>query len=137
MKLEKHRESLMEVSDTIKDALNDPRGIMVHQRRLMAMLSIGTAQLIEMHFHKLDVIKPGAQIKHEWLKKDERNTLLRLSSALTTSPGKIPAIGEILALAREIEADRDEIVYGSRLSGDRVLKEKIALFLDLKKVVGE
>jgi len=137
MKLEKHRESLVEVSDTIKDALDDPKGIVAHQRRLMAMISLGTAQLVEIYLHKMDVMKPGSQIKHEWLKKDEKNALLRLSSTLTVNPGKIPKIVEILALAREIESDRDEIVYGSPLAGEKALKEKIILFLELKKAAGE
>jgi DNA-directed RNA polymerase subunit H (RpoH/RPB5) len=137
MKIEKHRDALGEVSQTIKDALDDPKGIVIHQRRLMSMLSLGTAQVVEIYLHRLDVMKPGAQIKHEWLKKDEKNALLRLSSALTISPGKIPKIGEILALAREIEADRDEIVYGSPMASDKALKEKIDLFLELKKAIGE
>ncbi len=137
MKIEKHREALAEVSETIKDALDDPKGIMAHQRRLMSMLSLGTAQIVEIYLHRLDVMKPGAQIKHEWLKKDEKNALLRLSSALTVSPGKIERIGEILAFAREIESDRDEIVYGSPLATDKALKEKIGLFLELRKAAGE
>jgi hypothetical protein len=137
MKIDKHREILKEVSETIKDALDAREGILAHQRRLMAMLSLGTAQLIEIYFHKQDVVKLGVQIKHEWLKKDEKNVSVRLSSLLTTAPGKIPNISEILSLAKEIERDRDEIVYGSPLASDRALKEKIDLFLELKKLVGE
>ena len=41
----------------------------------------------------------------------------------------------ILALAREIERSRDDIVYGAPLPNDRVLREKIEIFLELKKKI--
>lgn len=137
MRIEKHREVLEEVSQTIKDALDDPAGLLAHQRRLIAMLSLGASQLLEIYFHKLDVIKPGTQIKHEWFKMGEKNALIRLSAILTSDPRKIPKINELLSFAREIEKDRDDIMYGSPLAGDRSLKEKIDLWLELKKIVGE
>lgn len=137
MRIDKHREALREVSDTIKDALDDPAGLMGHQRRLVAMLSLGMAHLVEIYFHKADVLKPGTQIKHEWFKMGEKNALMRLSAILTTDPGKIPKINEIMAYARNLEKDRDDIMYGSPLAGDNILKEKIDLWLELKKIVDE
>ena len=137
MKLEKHREVLKEVSDTIKDALENPEGMVYHQRRLMAMLSLGVSQLLETYFHKLNVIKPGTQIKHEWFKRSEDNILLRLSAVLTTAPRDIPGMDEILAFARRVESERDDIVYGSPLANDKKLREKIDLWLELKKLVDE
>ncbi|MCD6496232.1 MAG: hypothetical protein J7K54_03100 [Candidatus Aenigmarchaeota archaeon] len=137
MKYEKHREALKEVMDTISKALDDPEGLTGHQRRIISMLSMGTAQLVEMYLHKLRVMKPGGQVKHDWFKQNERNIRLKLSPLLTTRITEIPQMNEILYMASEIEKNRDEIFYGSPLPTDRLLKEKIETFLELKKLVGE
>ena len=50
MKIEKHLKSLEEVMDEIQVALEDPRGLIAHQRRLATMLSIGVCELIEIYF---------------------------------------------------------------------------------------
>ena len=69
MRVEKHLEALKEVQDEIDSALKDPRGVVVHQRRLAFSLSLGACTLIELYFHKHNVIKEGAKIHHEWLKR--------------------------------------------------------------------
>ena len=59
MRAEKHKKALQEVLDEIQTALDDPRGLVAHQRRLATMLSIGTCELIEIYFHKLGIMKGG------------------------------------------------------------------------------
>ena len=71
MQDEKHEEALKEVDSTIEDALKG--NTLDHQRRIAAMTSIGIQHAIELYFHKLHVMKPGASLKHEWFKLNEKN----------------------------------------------------------------
>lgn len=135
MKIEKHIEALREVEITIKEAL-ESGNILAYQRRLISMLSLGTQQLIEIYLHKLEVIKPGTQVKHEWFRMGRRNLRIRLSSILTTEIRKVPGLDEILEFAKVIEEDRNELIYGSPLDDDEILREKIDAFLEIKKMVG-
>jgi len=130
----KHLEALNEVMATIDEALSS-RDILQHQRRLISMLSIGLQHIIEVYFHRLMVIKPGAQIKHNWLVLGERNMKLKFSSVLATPYDKIPEINEIISLARDIEMDRNDILYGSPAIDDKKLKEKIDKFFEIKRIV--
>ncbi|MFH1638303.1 MAG: hypothetical protein ABIB71_07805 [Candidatus Woesearchaeota archaeon] len=57
MRKEKHEETVKEVLDEIENALNDKRGLLAHQRRLAFSLSLGAQNLLELYFHKLDIIK--------------------------------------------------------------------------------
>jgi len=138
---EKHLEALCEAHETIEDALRDSRGLLAHQRRLMALLSLGAAHLIEYYLHRLRAIKAGASIKHQWFKADARRISLMFAGVLTKSLERLPAAERVVELAHKLEIDRDDIVYGSPLTSDRVLREKIDIFLELKKtiekVVGE
>ena len=133
MQDEKHEEALKEVDSTIEDALKG--NTLDHQRRIAAMTSIGIQHAIELYFHKLHVMKPGASLKHEWFKLNEKNVKLRLSSAVTKKLDEIPNILEILSIAREIEKDRNELVYGAPLKDDKILREKIDSFLEIKKII--
>ncbi|MBI5332054.1 MAG: hypothetical protein HZB65_00615 [Candidatus Aenigmarchaeota archaeon] len=135
MKEEKHIEALQEVRETIEEALKDQRGVLPRQRRIAAMLSLGVANIIELYFHRLHIIKPGTQIKHNWFKSEEKSLKLRLSGILTKSLDQIEEIHHVLQLAHEIERERDEMVYGAPLDKDSSLKEKIDLFLELKKII--
>lgn len=137
MQVEKHIEALQEVYETIEESLNDPKGLLGHQRRIASMASLGAQQLIEMYFHRLNIIKPGTQVKHEWLKSEEQNLRHRLSPILTRNIAEIPNIQAILDLANRIECDRNDILYGAPLKEDKKLKEKIDNFLELKKVTTE
>ena len=137
MKIEKHEEALKEVYETIDQALSDPKGILGHQRRIASMMSMGMQQAIELYFHKLHIIKPGTQLKHEWFKLDEKNIRNRLSPILTKNLEEIPKINEILFLSMKIESDRNDLVYGTPLEDDKKLKEKIDVFLELKNLIIE
>ena len=137
MKIEKHEDALKEVYQTIDQALNDPKGLLSHQRRIASMTSMGMQQIVEMYFHKLNIIKPGTQLKHEWFKLDEKNINNKLSPTLTKKLEEIPKINEILFLSRKIESDRNDLVYGAPLENDKILKEKIDVFLELKNLITE
>ena len=69
MRKEKHKEVLKEIEEEIESALKDERGLLSHQRRLAFSLSLGMANIIELYFHKLDIIKEGSKINHLWFKK--------------------------------------------------------------------
>ena len=137
MKIEKHEDALKEVYQTIDQALNDPKGLLSYQRRIASMTSMGMQQIVEMYFHKLNIIKPGTQLKHEWFKLDEKNINNKLSPTLTKKLKEIPKINEILFLSRKIESDRNDLVYGAPLENDKILKEKIDVFLELKNLITE
>ena len=137
MKIEKHEDALKEVYQTIDQALNDPKGLLSYQRRIASMTSMGMQQIVEMYFHKLNIIKPGTQLKHEWFKLDEKNINNKLSPTLTKKLKEIPKINEILFLSRKIESDRNDLVYGAPLENDKTLKEKIDVFLELKNLITE
>ncbi|MFW6120075.1 MAG: hypothetical protein ACOC80_04145, partial [Petrotogales bacterium] len=111
MRLEKHLESLNEVIDEIQTALEDPHGLQAHQRRLALMLSIGIADLIEIYFHRLEIMKPGAKIKHNWLKR--KNIKERLEKQISGDLAKVENLDKILEKSKRIEQKRDDFAYGS------------------------
>ncbi len=136
MKIEKHLEILREVDETIAQALSSG-SLLSYQRRIMAMLSLGIQQLVEIHFRRLQVIRPGTQIKHEWFGMGSRNLRTKLAAVLTTDIGKVPNIWEIIELAQSAEAERNDIIYGSPLADDRKIREKIDAYLEMKKIIME
>ncbi len=135
MQEQKHTEALMEIMETVEMSLKDRRGLVMWQRRLAAMLSLGAQHLIELYLHKKDAIKPGTQLKHEWLKMENKNLKMRLSGITTKSLSNLDDSDEIFAIAKAIETDRNDLVYGSSLKNDMPLKEKIDRFLELKKII--
>ncbi len=135
MQIEKHEEALKEVYKTIEDALSDKKGLVCHQRRLMAMLSLGVQHFFELHLHKTNSIKPGAQVKHEWFQMSEKNLLLKMASSLTKDTSKIMNIDIIISISKDVENNRNEIIYGVPLKDDKILRNKIDSFLELKKVI--
>ena len=132
MQEDKHADAIREAQDTIEESLQG--NLLDYQRRLMFMISLGMQHAIELYFHKLHVIKPGAQLKHEWFKMGDKNVRRRLASIITKKLDEIPNILEILSVAREIETVRNEIVYGAPLKDDEVLRSKIDEFLEIKKL---
>jgi hypothetical protein len=135
MQEQKHIEALKEVVETLEQSLKDPRGLCAWQRRLASMLSLGSQHLIEFYFHRVGAMKPGSQLKHEWLKMEEKNLRIRLNGIMTKSVSSISDWNEIFSIAKMIEADRNDLVYGPNLKNDKQLREKIENFLDLKKMV--
>ena len=129
---EKYKEIFDEVMDEIESSLKDSKGIIVHQRRLAFSLSFGMVTLIEFYLDKLNVLKPGAKINHLWLKKKKENAKKLISSQITSQIDSIENIDKILDVAFKIEGERNELIYGKKISED-ILNKKINLFLDLKK----
>jgi hypothetical protein len=129
---EKYKEIFDEVMDEIESSLKDSRGITAHQRRLAFSLSFGMINLLEFYLNKLNVLKPGAKINHLWLKKKRDNAKKLISSQITSQIDSIENIDKILDAAFKIESERNELVYGKKVSED-ALNERINLFLDLKK----
>ncbi len=132
---EKHRLALAEVREAIEEALQDPRGLLPRQRRLMAALSLGTQHLVELWLHHQRAIKPGALVKHEWFQAEPRRLKLQLAGTLTKPLDELTEADRIVALAREVERDRNSVVYGAPLVDSQVLQEKIDAFLELVKAV--
>ena len=134
MKEEKHKEVLKEVLDEIESALNDKRGLLSHQRRLAFSLSLGAVNLIELYFHKLNIIKEGTQIDHTWFKRNEDKILEKLQNQITSPIDSVEKIKDIVDITKQIEERRDDLAYGAPAS-DKILQEKINLFFKLKKVI--
>ena len=137
MEEEKHLAALEEVRNSIDDVLKDPKGVLAHQRLLMAALSLGMQHLIELWLHRSKAIKPGASIKHDWFGSEERKLKVKMIGALTKNIESIDNSGKILALARYTERNRNDIIYGSPLTEDSELREKLETFFELKKTIEE
>jgi len=133
MRLEKHITALQEVMDEIQMSLEDPRGLVAHQRRLATMLSIGTCELIEIYFHKLGIMKGGRRIKHTILRR--KGIEEQLSNQIISTLGNIKNIDSIITIAKTIEAERDNMAYGSPQPHEQLLKAKIEDFLELKRII--
>ena len=134
---EKHVVAIQEVLRTIEQALDDKAGLLSYQRRIMSMLSLGTQHLIELYLHRTASIQPGAQIKHEWLKLSATHLRERIQPALTKEFQLVPSLSEICFIARKIETERNDAVYGAPLINDVILRKSIDAFLQAKKIVEE
>jgi hypothetical protein len=125
---------MKEVMDEIESALKDPEGLVVHQRRLAFLLSLGTVALLEEYLKKKSVLKPGEKIDHRWLKKKKENAKLLIADRITTNIDSLPDIDILLTSAYVIEKDRNDMAYGKGVS-EKIIHEKIDNFLELKKKV--
>ena len=130
---EKHEETLKEVEEEIETALKDERGLLSHQRRLAFSLSLGMSSIIELYFHKLDIMKEGSKVNHLWFKKKREKVIERLQKQVTFPINSIQDIGEIIDIAIKIEEKRDDLAYGAP-SSEKILQEKINLFLGLRRI---
>lgn len=133
MKKEKHEEILKEVLDEIDAAIKDKRGLVAHQRRLAFSLSLGAANLLELFFHKIDVIKEGSKINHMWFKKNKENVLERLQKQITSPANSLENMDNIIEIMIKIEEKRDDLAYGAPAT-EEILQEKINLFFKLREV---
>jgi hypothetical protein len=133
MKIEKHTESLKEVEEEIESSLKDHRGLSPHQRRLAFSISLGMTNVIELYLHRLNVIKEGSKINHLWFKKRKENVLELIQNQIVPPVNSIKNIEKIIDIAIKIEEKRDDLVYGVSVS-EKVLQEKINLFLDLRRI---
>jgi len=127
-------EIIKEVLDEIESALKDNKGIINHQRRLAFSLSLGAVSLIEIYLKRKNVLKSGAKINHLWLKKKKENVKKFISNQIICPIENLKEIDNILNISYKIEKERNEIAYGKPVS-EEILKEKINLFLNLKKEI--
>ncbi len=134
MKKEKLEEGLREVLDEIETALHDTRGLLAHQRRLAFSLSLGSTILLELYFKNLDIMKEGAKINHMWFKKKKENVIEALQNQVTTPLNTIKETDSIIELMIKIEEKRDDLAYGAP-STEKILQDKINLFLELKRII--
>ena len=134
MQEEKHKSALEEVETSIAEAIKNP-SLLSRQRLLMSAMSLGMQHLIELWLHKSKAIKPGATIKHEIFKSEDKRLKERLTGMLTKQIDTLKNADIILEIARNIERNRDDIIYGSPLNSDLVLREKINLYFELKKAI--
>lgn len=133
MKLEKHVESFQEVLDEIATALEDPRGISFHQRRIAIMLSIGICDLFSIYFQKLSIMKTGSLIKHEWFRQKRIKDVLQ--QQITQPLESLKQIDVLIRIAKDIEDTRDNLAYGSPIDKDDILINKINQFFEMKKIM--
>src|SRR3989344_6471515 len=123
-----------EVMDEIESALQDPKGLVAHQRRIAFSLSLGIVFLLQSYLQKKQVFKPGAKINHLWLKKKKENVLDILSKHITCDPATLSELEHILSVANTIGTQRNTLAYGKQTS-EQELQKIIKTFLDLKKEV--
>lgn len=133
MKKEKHEEIMKEVEEEIESALKDERGLVPHQRRLVFLLSLGMANIVELYFHKLDIIKGGSKINHLWFKRKVDRIKERLQKQIVSPIDSVSNINEVIEKAVKIEEKRDDLAYGAP-SSEKILQEKINLFLELRRM---
>ena len=133
MKVEKHIEALREVEDEIKAAMEDPDGLIKHQRRLALMISLGIAELVEVYFHKLGVIKEGSRIKHEWFKRKSVKDML--SNQIVSPIESVKRIDEIVSISNHTEERRNDLAYSSPLDEDEILREEINSYFEVKGII--
>lgn len=125
---------IVEALDEIQSALRDTRGIAAHQRRLAFCLSSGAAVLLEQYLKKKSVLKSGIKINHLWLKKSPANILKILAEKMTSAPETLSEFPALVEKAHLLEQERDALAYGKAVD-EKILREKITLFLELKKEV--
>lgn len=129
----KKQEIIDEVLDEIKTASQNPRGLVLHQRRLVLILSLGTMTLIELYFQKLNIWKEGSQINHRWFHRKKEALLKQLQNQIITPINSISNINKIIDLAVKIEEKRDDLAYGAKTT-EGALQEKINLFFSLQEL---
>lgn len=131
---DKYDETLQEVLDEIEKSLNDPQGITLHQRRLAFLLSLGSVSLLEGYLVRISVLKSGSRINHLWLKKKKDNVKKLIAKQITCPIEELKSLDGFLEVIFSLEKDRNNLAYGKVVSED-LLKEKINLFLELKRRV--
>jgi hypothetical protein len=133
MRIDKHIEVLREVEDEISAALKDSGGMAKHQRRLAFMISLGIAELVEVYFHSLGIIKEGSRIKHEWFKKKAVKEIL--ASQIIKPIESIRNIDRVISISREIEERRNDLAYSSPVEEEVILKEEINHYFEIKRII--
>ncbi len=135
-KSELNETKIDEVAEEIDSALQDPKGMLFHQKRLGFCLSEGIKNIIEDYLKKKGVLKTGFKIDHRIFKKNKKNVKKILSNKITCPIEELKEINKLIEIAYEIESRRNDLVYGSP-SSEKILNKLINLYLSIKKGVEE
>ena len=103
MKFEKHLERLKESLEVIDESIE--KGVVSRQRNIGFNVSAAAVDMIEMLFHKNELIDSGYIVKHEWFKSKNK---IKEKLDFDFSKKK-----EILELMFSIEEKRNLLCYGS------------------------
>ena len=114
MKEEKHEEIIKEVLDEIESALKDNRGLVSHQRRLIFSITLGAANLLELYFHKLNIIKEGSIVNHLWFKRKKEKIVKQLQNQVTSPINTIKDINEILEIINLKVGDPVDVSFNTQ-----------------------
>ena len=102
MKIEDHNRNIKESLDVINESIQ--KGIQERQRNLAFNTSTAGTEMLEVFLHKLNLINPGALLKHEWF-----NSIRNVEERLNFD---FPHKSEIIKLLNEIESKRNFLCYG-------------------------
>ncbi len=126
MKIELHFQNLKESLTMIEECVE--RGLTERQRTLGFHTSAACADLLEILFHRLNLIDPSLVIKHEWLKSPR--------SLREKFPFDFTHKQEIFLLIVKIEERRNALCYG-KPQQETVLQEVVQDFQTVQKLFKE
>lgn len=106
MKIEDHLRNINESLESIEFSID--KGIENHQRNIGFNCSLAAVEMLEVYLHKLELINPGAIIKHDWFRS------LRLVNLRI--PFDFPEKEKIILLLIKMEEKRDTLCYGKKQS---------------------
>jgi|SRR3989344_4571961 len=123
MKIEDHARNIKESLEVINESIQ--KGIQERQRNIAFNTSTASTEMLEVFLHKLNLINPGALLKHEWF-NSTRNAEERLNF-------DFPHKSEIIKLLNEIESKRNFLCYGKPQPVE-TLESVINAFNKLKEI---
>ena len=126
MNIETHEKKLKESLELIQESVE--RGLDERQRTIGFNTSAACADMLEILFHKKNLIDPGFMVKHEWLKSKNK--------VEEKFPFDFPKKKEILELVLKIEERRDVLCYGKPQKVE-VIKSVLENFYEVKKLFKE
>ncbi|MFA4886700.1 MAG: hypothetical protein WC595_00665 [Candidatus Nanoarchaeia archaeon] len=126
MNIETHEKKLKESLEPIQESVE--RGLDERQRTIGFNTSAACADMLEILFHKKNLIDPGFMVKHEWLKSKNK--------VEEKFPFDFPKKKEILELVLKIEERRDVLCYGKPQKVE-VIKSVLENFYEVKKLFKE
>jgi len=104
MKIEDHLRNINESIEEISNAVK--KGIENKQRTIGFNCSVASVEMLEVYLHKLELINPGAIIKHEWFSSARR--------ANESLDFDFPDKEKIINLLFKIEEKRNNLCYGKK-----------------------
>lgn len=126
MKIETHLQQLKESLELIDESIK--KGIERRQRTIGFHTSAAASDLLEIYFHKKNLIDPGFNIKHEWLKADNK--------VKEKFHFEFEKKNEILALMKKIEQKRNTLCYG-KPQEEKFIQETLDDFNNPKSIFKE